>query len=191
MNVIEDPRSALMQSLLGGTADGVPSIQDLLAKLGATDPTAAMVLQYMAQQRAAASEEPDEGEQEETAAVVEAPAPYMDEGRAARAGEALRALRRRVHALYAELEDLRARNDDLAAALGACAQCWGEDPACETCEGLGRPGGAPPDAYLYGRLVAPAARRLNYWDPADGRLPGAGPPTTGTTSERQEERRPE
>ena len=40
-------------------------------------------------------------------------------------------------------DQLQARNSVLAAALGAC-DCWGEDPGCGICHGVGRPGSAPP-----------------------------------------------
>lgn len=183
MTTIDDPRTALLQSLLAG-GEGSPSPQDLLAQLGASDPTTALVLQYLAQQRASAPapEEPDEDESELEAG--ETAARDIDAEHHARAAAALRDLRRRVAALYAELEELRVRNEDLAAALGACTRCWGDDPECPICEGCGRPGGAPPDPYLYARLIAPAVRRLKHWDPADGRPTGAAPRTVGTASTR-------
>ena len=183
MRTIDDPRTTLMQSLLAGGGEGMPSPQDLLAQLSASDPTAAMLVQYLAQQRAAAPalDEPEDDPAELEA--VETTARYVDEERNARVA-ALRALRRRVAPLYAELEDLRRRNEDLAAALGACARCWGDEAECPICEGLGRPGGAPPDPYLYARLIAPAARRLKHWDPADGRPTGAAPHTVQTASTR-------
>ena len=42
--------------------------------------------------------------------------------------------------LQQELADLREVNDTLAAALGACPACWGGDPECSECSGLGHPG---------------------------------------------------
>ena len=184
MTTIDDPRAALMQTLLTGGGEGTPSPQDLLAQLGASDPTTAMLMQYLAQQRAAAAVPEQLDEDEPTPEAVESTARYVEEERNARAMAAIRGLRRRVEALYAELEELRLRNDDLAAALGACSRCWGDDPECPVCEGLGRPGGAPPDPYLYARLIAPAARRLKHWDPADGRPTAAAPRTVETASAR-------
>lgn len=61
--------------------------------------------------------------------------------------------------LYDEVEELRLRVRTLAAALGACARCWGEDPGCPRCAGRGRPGGRRPDALLYHEYVTPAVRR--------------------------------
>jgi hypothetical protein len=61
--------------------------------------------------------------------------------------------------LYNEVETLRARNDSLAAALGACPSCWGENPRCVRCRGRGRPGGRQPDNALFSELVEPAVQR--------------------------------
>jgi hypothetical protein len=47
----------------------------------------------------------------------------------------------------------------LAAALGACSDCWGEDPGCPDCGGEGAAGWMPPDPELYAEYVAPSARR--------------------------------
>lgn len=78
---------------------------------------------------------------------------------------AQRALRRerarqRLDELRAEIVELRHRNATLAAALGACAACWGESPMCPACRGAGRPGALPPDPTLYDAVVAPAAASL-------------------------------
>lgn len=73
--------------------------------------------------------------------------------RGAREGRGLRRLRR-------ELEGLREVNDTLAAALGACACCWGGDEDCEACDGRGKAGSMPPDAELFAELVLPAVRRM-------------------------------
>lgn len=62
--------------------------------------------------------------------------------------------------MYAELEDLRERNDALAAALGACYLCWGEDFDCEECQGQGQPGAFKPDKGLFRQYVAPAIQTL-------------------------------
>ena len=62
--------------------------------------------------------------------------------------------------LAAELDELHARNDTLAAALGACPLCWGDDPACSDCRGRGSPGARRPHGRLFDLLVRPAVRRL-------------------------------
>ena len=65
-----------------------------------------------------------------------------------------------------QLEDLKAaltnayeQLDELAAGLGACVVCWGDDDGCQTCQGRGRPGWRMPDAKIYRALIAPAVRR--------------------------------
>ncbi len=66
----------------------------------------------------------------------------------------------------AELDVLRRRNDVLAAAVGACEMCWGDDPACPVCWGEGRPGWADPNRGLFAEVAGPALRRLRG-DPID------------------------
>lgn len=56
--------------------------------------------------------------------------------------------------------DLAARNQVLASSVGACP-CWGEDPACASCHGRGRPGWRPPRREAFGAYVAPALRVLS------------------------------
>ena len=59
----------------------------------------------------------------------------------------------------AELRMLRERCDALAAAIGACYLCWGDDSLCEVCLGNGVPGSAVPDRALFRQLIVPAIRR--------------------------------
>ena len=66
-----------------------------------------------------------------------------------------------IAALEQELSELRNINENLAAALGACAECWGADDACSECEGHGGAGNVRPDPELYNALVAPAVVRVN------------------------------
>jgi hypothetical protein len=47
----------------------------------------------------------------------------------------------------------------LAGALGAC-ECWGDDPDCSSCSGVGSAGWMQPDEGLYAEYVAPAVRRM-------------------------------
>lgn len=77
--------------------------------------------------------------------------------------------------LEAELEELRHRNDALAAALGACAICWGESEpgACPECGGAGRPGAYEVDEELFEAVVGPAVQAR-----AQSRRPVVGRQTT-------------
>ena len=58
-----------------------------------------------------------------------------------------------------DLDELVERNSELAAAVGAC-DCWGDDPGCRFCEGLGSAGWMPPDRQLFAIYVSPAVRSL-------------------------------
>jgi hypothetical protein len=56
------------------------------------------------------------------------------------------------------LNAMRARNLVIAAALGGCGECWGEDLECPECKGAGRPGWNAPDPAAFETWVAPAIR---------------------------------
>jgi hypothetical protein len=167
VNAVEDRRAALLQAMLAG-GEGAPTMDDLVSQMAESDPNVAMFLQYMAKQNAEAEAQDEEDDEETDPSIIDASYHYLDDERSRQTAEAFQELRQRVEALYVELQDLRGRNRDFAAALGACARCWGSDTSCPICAGEGAPGGAPLDAYLYRRLIAPATRRLNSWDPAEG-----------------------
>jgi hypothetical protein len=151
-----DLHSLLMQALAQRAGlDPATSPQELLAQMAGTDPTMGLLLQAMTQ-RSAEPEEPEPIE------IDVAPAP-LTPPRPAPSPELLRAvhgLQRKAQLMFHELEALRERNDLLAAALGACYLCWGEDPACTHCAGTGRPGAALPDRQLFAALVLPGVRRI-------------------------------
>ena len=157
----EDLRATLLGALasrIGAGAGSSPA--ELLAHLGTSDPTVGLIAQYLAERRevGAESEPPAAGNAAARPATGLDVAGTADE-RSAEAA-ALRALRRKIETLYVELEELRARNDALAAALGACYLCWGDDPECPVCGGSGGPGAASPDRRLFTELIAPAVRAL-------------------------------
>lgn len=62
--------------------------------------------------------------------------------------------------IYRELQELRQRQDVLAAALGACKFCFGNDLVCRICAGEGQPGWRMPDAQLFPKIIVPALRKL-------------------------------
>lgn len=148
-----DPTGGLdLASLLGGGGADLKALT--------SDPQE-LVRRWLDQRTAAAQE------QAERAAAAEVEEEELQEIEALRAAQQreehqarLRELRDLVRNLYDEVEQLRARNDRLAAALGACHICFGTDPACEECTGAGGPGASRPDAGLFRLLVLPAARRL-------------------------------
>jgi hypothetical protein len=62
--------------------------------------------------------------------------------------------------LFDERESIRARLEMLAAALGACPVCFGENVLCEICHGAGRPGGRAPSAPEFRMFILPAVERV-------------------------------
>ena len=159
-----DPYSLLLENLASGSPGGA-NMHELLAQMGETDPRIGMLAKYMAQRQAAAAAGEDDEEDASAPDNADAPAPGERGGGEAAAlsrerVEAIRSLQRVARSMFAELEVLRQRNDELAAALGACYLCWGEDIECEVCDGRGAPGSSRPDMSLFFALVAPALRRL-------------------------------
>lgn len=140
-----DASSLLLEKLTAGSG-APPSMSEMLAQLGESDPRMALLAKYFAQR---------ETEQHDADDDAEDGSFEPEEKR-----ESLAQLQRMMKRLYAELEDLRERNDSLAAALGACYLCWGENPACEFCAGTGSPGSNAPDEVLLSHYVTPAIRRL-------------------------------
>jgi hypothetical protein len=150
---------ALLMSLLaarnGGAlptgADGAvdPAALDpqaVLQRLSATNPTVAAIMQMMeAQRAAAASREP---------VVVEGVAEVVT-------GTDPADLAAQLDAALAEVQLLRERCDTLAAAVGACGLCWGQDPSCRACRGHGAPGRCIPDEQLFFEFVVPAVRLMH------------------------------
>ncbi len=72
----------------------------------------------------------------------------------------VRRIREIVVGLAEELAAVRQVNENLALALGACAECMGEDPSCPSCRGSGGPGTSDPHPGLYRRFVRPAVMRV-------------------------------
>jgi hypothetical protein len=50
--------------------------------------------------------------------------------------------------------------DQFAAAVGACPECWGEDPLCSYCSGRGKPGYFQPNATYFNRYIKPVLSKL-------------------------------
>lgn len=70
------------------------------------------------------------------------------------------------HDLLISLAADRERLTDIARALGACPECWGERIGCHRCGGVGRPGSENPSADAFDWYVRPLLNRLD----ADGSL---------------------
>jgi len=144
--------------LQGMLASGAGAQAELASQLAAhPNPTVRMLAEMWSRRREAGETVDDEIPGEPPAPAVE-PLDLDDLG----LHDTLRgpALRRRVSDLEQEVERLLEINETLAAALGACPVCWGDDPRCEVCHGQGGPGSRRPDRALFESLVTPALRRL-------------------------------
>jgi hypothetical protein len=187
-----DSRSVLLQALLARSGKGeLPTTEDLVSELAGSDPTAGIIAQYLAQRRVEEAEHETSADEDEETDALRIPSDEWNAmvERNAQLGKAFRGLRQEVESLYGELEDLRARNDKLAAALGACYLCWGLDVDCPTCGGQGLPGTSSPDRRLFAQLVAPAIRRLQrHEDVVDRRTRLSDPPSWGAHQRDQRER---
>jgi hypothetical protein len=74
----------------------------------------------------------------------------------------LRKLSSVTQKLKNERDDLLDELDDLAKALGACDECWGEDNRCPTCRGKGKSGYFQPDKELFNKLILPALKEVTW-----------------------------
>jgi hypothetical protein len=145
-----DERQALLDMANDGrTAELQSTLLQMLAGEG-MDPAARALLAQTLTSRAERSGDDDEDNEDVDLEQ------RLD--RSERRRRAIRTLRRRFAAMQDELEELRDRNEQFAAAVGACYRCWGRDPGCEVCDGRGRPGSGPLDRRLHDELVAPALR---------------------------------
>jgi hypothetical protein len=173
-----DPQ--LLMSLLatrnGGAlptgADGAidPSTCDpnaMLARMGQENPTVAAIMQMMEARKAAAAREPVVIE----GAVVDVTAAELAE------------ISAQLEAAQAEVRILRGRCDTVAAALGACGLCWGQDVSCRACRGHGAPGRSIPDEELFREFVVPAVRLMHASRQRSNNVASRADGTTGAPRE--------
>jgi len=166
---------AALSMLLQARQNPRAMLAQVMAEMADDDPQLAMVGQYLASQPV--DEEEAEIEEELQPALSE-----DDTHSGAQAAE-LQSMREELESIQLQLldqnewvQDAADRNAELAAALGACPQCWGEDDGCSTCGGTGVPGAFPLDRSSFNYYVVPVLRRLRL---TQGRRPppsdGAGP----------------
>ena len=74
--------------------------------------------------------------------------------------EQRKAFRRRIMKIQHEHRFLKEQNESLAAALGACPDCWGQKSSCRTRYGQGTPGNGEIDEREFYALVVPVLRKL-------------------------------
>ena len=159
--VADDRRRLLMEALMTsrlGVTD--TNLQALLGEYG-DDPTVNAIRQILELRQ-------DEESLAEDSATVEArrtsdsfdydrPDTY---GRSDMRASSKERILSRIDALRDEVQLLRTRNDELAAALGACYLCWGENAECSVCAGRGVFGSVTPDPVLFARIATPAVRAI-------------------------------
>jgi hypothetical protein len=144
----------MFDAAIDPTTGAMPDPQQMLADLAGSDPRMAMMLRLLQSQSGAHIETappPEEELENERDALIAEFAQRLDEAEA-RAARIEKIARR----LNSERRMLGQRVADLAAALGACGLCWGEDSACPCCRGRGRPGMVRPDPELRLRLFGRA-----------------------------------
>ncbi|GAB3102685.1 hypothetical protein [Lysobacter terrae] len=111
----------------------MPQFDDVLGEFMRQHPELAWMTQLIAAQRKPPEDDGDPGvdPRDDELDTLRA---TLDRTRA-RANRLAEVARR----LATDLEAAQARLSDLAAAAGACGLCWGEDPNCRACRGLGKP----------------------------------------------------
>jgi hypothetical protein len=154
----------VMQMMMGGQPPGGMSaaqLPDVLATLAQQDPRMAPLVQHLQVRLAARNNAVEAAVEEEmpiSAPEPEIVEPVKESGR----GQKLKTL---AKTMFAELQALRARNDILADALGACHLCWGADEACVYCAGQGQIGAYLIDPKVFEDVIGPATQQVTQRPP--------------------------
>lgn len=159
---------ALLDALRQQVAQG-GSVEGALAGLAGTDPALGLLSQMVARREQMLEQDLEAQEREaerldalaraaQEARRLEELRQLEEERRQATRRVRLERLRSRLEELESDLAAAQTRLDDLALALGACPNCWGEDPGCRLCRGRGQPGFLRPEEAAFRRLVAPALK---------------------------------
>ena len=154
-----DPAIQALLASVDSTADDteLASAQAALTQMESVDPTLGLLSRLLAARQGERSDNSTEEDvDEEIAQAREAHQLALEQSE--RLVNTVRRLATMAQGLHSEVTQLRATNDTLARALGACYLCWGDDATCPVCQGYGRPGFEPPDAPLFGRFIVPAIR---------------------------------
>ncbi|MGK9171298.1 hypothetical protein KXR53_33715 [Inquilinus limosus] len=137
---------AFLEALRSGSVDPQKVMMSALAGQGDDNPHIGMLLKLVEEQGSGGN-------------VDQLREDLREEIRAEQA-EAVEQLSETARRLYAEVEASRSRLEALAAALGACPNCFGDDLLCDTCGGEGTPGSRTPQADEFHRYVRPAVERV-------------------------------
>ena len=119
-------------------SNNIPDLEGLLAQMGNSDPQMQQKLQLITALMNNNSSTEDES---------------SDQQRRIRA-------KKKLQRLYRDREIFQERNEDLAAALGACPDCWGKHRGCRTCRGAGTPGYFTVDKEAFTEYVMPVLEQL-------------------------------
>jgi hypothetical protein len=182
----ENPYNKVLENLMSESGgNSAAALQALLPQMNSADPQIQLLMTLLARRQAAREEQ--EAEEVAEGANYRSGPHEPDRARSFSGSTSLSGnehqryqRREKVRLLFEELEELWERNEMLAAALGACAQCWGGDPGCPNCVAArracvqcwggdpdcprcrdqGSPGTEKPNAQLFAACVVPAARRF-------------------------------
>lgn len=166
---------AALAMMMQGKVKPKALLSQMVAEMADDDPQMAMVSQYLAMQPDDDSD--DESADEEIREGANPSRQWVDD-------QELMSLREEVATIQANLEEqtqllqeLIDRNTELAAALGACPECWGENQSCSACHGRGVPGALKPDKKCFDYYIAPLLARLKSMSKHRGQPPQAGSPS--------------
>lgn len=142
----------LLLSLLLNKQGGQANVEEMLGNDNDLDPMTRTLLSQALSTSNSQEDDSDEPDPEES-------------DRGARRHRAIQRLRARFKEMQQQIEEMQwqlevmeTHNDELAAALGACYLCWGQDPSCPECDGQGKPGSVVPDWSLFKQWVLPAVK---------------------------------
>lgn len=138
-----------------------PTLLSLLDQMGFDDPKLRMFAQLMALQGNQSQDSSSPPESDEDQSQSDGIAMVLEENE------------RLAH----ENDQLLDRVEVLAAALGACPICWGEDDSCSECRGKGRPGYFRPDREAFAEYVLPVVKKLKRVTASRARDKGWGAET--------------
>jgi hypothetical protein len=157
--------AAMLELLQRQMAGGGTNVQDLLGGMAGADPALGLIAQMLSKreqelektietQGTWGNSEVQTLERELQARGLELDQLNQDHQ------TQLQGLHQRFERMRGELEASRAQLDELALALGACPNCWGQDQACRLCRGRGKPGFLRVDAQAFARWVAPVMSEI-------------------------------
>jgi len=151
-----NPMIEVLTHLLTGKGEqnALTLLQACKEKQGATNPALANIIQVLEQQQQTCQESHNVLDlQAEESRGSDSDEPQVE------TPVDVNEFSEQIQQITAAFDALQRRTLRLAAALGGCEQCFGEDLLCEGCSGCGVPGWAVPHPGLFKKYVLPALRR--------------------------------